>query len=243
MKLRSRLPQQAAVLALAALLLFSGCSEKKADSTSEAADASSAAASVSEDALSDDTSTEIDAFFASLTNEEMDQLVSGTTTLEQLEEKHRTAIEQAAQAAAGEAASSSTAQETPAASSSSVSAGTAAASTYDAELRALLSQLYDVKARAESGLNSAIASAKSEYKALPEDQKTQAKKVSIVMSKTSELNKLQSSCDKEVNDIVAKMRKLLEDNGQSTELADQALASYEAQKQSTYSSLKSQLLG
>ena len=43
--------------------------------------------------------------------------------------------------------------------------------------------------------------------------------------------------------ILNKMRKLLRENGQSTALADQALASYESQKSSTYNSLKSQLLG
>ena len=63
------------------------------------------------------------------------------------------------------------------------------------------------------------------------------------MSKSSELKNLQSSCDSEVNTIVNKMRKLLRENGQSTALADQALASYESQKSSTYNSLKSKLFG
>ena len=63
------------------------------------------------------------------------------------------------------------------------------------------------------------------------------------MSKSSELKNLQSSCDSEVNTILNKMRKLLRENGQSTALADQALASYESQKSSTYNSLKSKLFG
>ena len=36
---------------------------------------------------------------------------------------------------------------------------------------------------------------------------------------------------------------LLQENGQSTELADQVKASYKAQKSAMYASLKSQLLG
>ena len=63
------------------------------------------------------------------------------------------------------------------------------------------------------------------------------------MGKASELQNLQSTCDAEVNRIVEQMRKVLRANGQSTALADQALASYEAQKESTYASLKSKLLG
>lgn len=116
-------------------------------------------------------------------------------------------------------------------------------SSYDAELQDLINQLYAVKARAESSLNCAIESAKSEYHALPENERTQSKKISIVMSKSGELKKLESSCDQEVNNIVSQMRTLLQSNGQSTELADQALASYKAQKSALYSSLKSQLMG
>ena len=96
---------------------------------------------------------------------------------------------------------------------------------------------------AESGLNSAIQSAKDEYHALPADKQTATRKVSIVMGKSSELQKLEADCDKQVDAIVEKMRTLLQENGQSTELADQVNASYKAQKSAMYASLKSQLLG
>ena len=63
------------------------------------------------------------------------------------------------------------------------------------------------------------------------------------MGKSSELQKLEADCDKQVDAIVEKMRTLLQENGQSTELADQVNASYKAQKSAMYASLKSQLLG
>lgn len=112
---------------------------------------------------------------------------------------------------------------------------------YEAEIKALILQLYSVKARAESGLNTCIAEAKAEYKALPEAQQTQTKKLSIVFSKSKRLYELQASCDKEVESIVSQMRKVLTENGQSTALADQAMASYQSQKSAMYSSLMAKL--
>ena len=45
----------------------------------------------------------------------------------------------------------------------------------------------------------------------------------IVLSKSSELNALQASCDKEMDSIVSQMRTILQENGQSTALADQVM--------------------
>ena len=85
--------------------------------------------------------------------------------------------------------------------------------SYETEVKALLKQLYSVKARAEAELNSCIAGAKAEFKALPESQQTQARKISIVLAA----------------------------NGQSTALADQAMASYKAQKSAMYAQLTAKL--
>lgn len=112
---------------------------------------------------------------------------------------------------------------------------------YETEIKALIQQVYAVKARGESGLNASIAAAKAEYKALPENQKTQARKIMIVLSKTAELNALQSSCDKEMDSIVSQMRKILQENGQSTALADQVMAEYKAEKSARYTELKNKL--
>ena len=111
----------------------------------------------------------------------------------------------------------------------------------EAEIRTLINQLYAVRSRAESGLNSAIASAKAEYKALPAEKQTTARKISICMGKSGELKSLESSCDKEVADIVGQMRTILTENGQPTTLADQAMSTYKAEKSAMYSSLMSQL--
>ena len=194
---------------------------------------------------------------ASLTDKELQEPISGEVTIDQIAEKRAEAAAESAAAsgsadsASGEAASSgSTAPaETPSESSSpsqsTESAGntteTPAEAAYEAEIRTLINQLYAVRARAESGLNSAIASAKAEYKALPAEKQTTARKISICMGKSGQLKSLESSCDKEVADIVGQMRTILTENGQPTTLADQAMSTYKAEKNAMYSSLMSQL--
>ena len=113
--------------------------------------------------------------------------------------------------------------------------------SYEKEVKALLKRLYSVKARAEAELNSCIAGAKAEFYALPESQRTQARKVSIVLARSGRLYAMQASYDKEVESIVSQMRAVLTANGQSTALADQAMASYKAQKSAMYSRLTAKL--
>lgn len=213
-----------------------------------------------------------------LTDDDLDKLLSGEITLEELtgeaaassggeQETAASAPQEGADsvsAPAGSAASSaSSASRTESGSTASsgkkenttgtASSGTAAATekpasssgkqeaSYEAEVKALLKQLYSVKARAEAELNSCIAGAKAEYKALPESQQTQARKISIALARSGRLYAMQASYDKEVESIVSQMRTVLTANGQSTALADQAMASYKAQKSAMYSQLTAKL--
>ena len=224
--------------AMAAALLLTGCGGSSASGSTAASDSAAASASAAAETAAEASS----ALFDSLTSEDLEKLVSGELTLADLEQKQTETTQTPASEAA---ASSGTAASSTASSSSSSEAPADTAATdhpaYEDELKALLQQLYAVKARAESGLNSCIASAKAEYKALPKEKQTTTRKITIVLGKTSELEKLQSSCDKEVDSIVSQMRTLLVENGQSTELADQAQASYEAQKKERIATLKSEL--
>lgn len=213
-----------------------------------------------------------------LTDEDLDKLLSGDITLEELtdetaasnsgeQEASASAPQEGADsvsAPAGSSASSgSAASRTESGSTASsgkkenttgtASSGTAAATekpasssgkqeaSYEAEVKALLKQLYSVKARAEAELNSCIAGAKAEFKSLPESQQTQARKISIVLARSGRLYAMQASYDKEVENIVSQMRTVLTANGQSTALADQAMASYKAQKSAMYSQLTAKL--
>lgn len=139
----------------------------------------------------------------------------------------------------------STSQSTASPSSKSNTGSTASSTetvpAYEAEVKALLQELYTLRARAMSDLDACIASAKAEYKALPEEQQTQTRKVTIAFSKAGQLASLQSYYDKEVNRVVSEMRRVLSENGQSTELADQAMASYKNQKNEKYAELMNKL--
>lgn len=225
-----------------------------------------------------------------LTDAELDQLVRGEITLEELEAMIQAngAAEEAASSstlknisadlssgegtvdaaanASGMSEATSSSTGTAASSGSSASSGASSgtssgagsngetgASTgssgtsdtteqpYEAEVKALLQQLYAIKAQAEAELNSCIAGAKAEYKALPESQKTQARKVSIALSRAGKLYAMQASYDKKVENVVNQMRAVLKANGQSTELADQAMAAYKAQKSAMYAQLTAKL--
>lgn len=201
-----------------------------------------------------------------LTDDDLDKLLSGEITLEELTGEaaassggEQEAAASAPQEEAGSAASSgSSASRTESSSTASSSkqetAGTANSGTekpasssgkqeaaYETEVKALLRQLYSVKARAEAELNSCIAGAKAEFKSLPESQQTQARKISIVLARSGRLYAMQASYDREVESIVSQMRAILTANGQSTALADQAMASYKAQKSAMYSRLTAKL--
>ena len=205
-------------LALGATVLLTGCSEDAAGSTAETASAPAAPVQSSDTTATGATAAQTSELLASLTHEETEELISGSTTLEQLTQQR------------AEAADPGT-------------GSTTALPEYEQQLQALINQLYAVKARAESSLNNTIQSATAEYKALPAAKQTKSRKIAIVMGKASELKAMEASCDKEVDDIVNQMRALLTQNGQSTALADEALAAYKAQKSEMVSSLTSKLYG
>ena len=73
------------------------------------------------------------------------------------------------------------------------------------------------------------------------EQQTKTKKIMICLSKTGELTSLQSYCDKEMGRIVSQLRTVLKENGQSTELADQVMSTYKAEKSQRYAELKNKL--
>lgn len=213
-----------------------------------------------------------------LTDDDLDKLLSGEITLDELtdesaapsdgeQEAAASAPQEEADAAASPAgsaaspASSASRTESSTASSSGKKENTTAASSsgtsstaekpassaskqeaaYEKEVKALLKRLYSVKARAEAELNSCIAGAKAEFKALPESQQTQARKISIVLARSGRLYAMQAAYDREVESIVSQMRAVLTANGQSTALADQAMASYKAQKSAMYAQLTAKL--
>lgn len=193
-----------------------------------------------------------------ITDDELEQLLSGELTLDSLTRTgtdEAPAVSEAQGAAAGEqparteseAAASSEPEDSASGTEQSAASSKAPAeekqqgAAYEAEAKALIQQTYALKAIAEKGLNSSISAAKAEYKTLPAEQQTKTKKIMICLSKTGELTSLQSYCDKEMNRIVSQLRTVLKENGQSTELADQVMSTYKAEKSRRYAELKNKL--
>lgn len=203
-----------------------------------------------------------------LTDDELDKLLSGEISLDELTGETAASSNAEQETAASTPQEEASAASSPAASASrtengststsgkhetttgTANPGTASAApsssgkqhtSYETEVKTLLKQLYGVKARAEAELNACIEGAKAEFKALPESQQTQARKVSVVLSRAGRLYAMQAAYDREVESIVSQMRSVLTANGQSTALADQAMASYKAQKSAMYAQLTAKL--
>ena len=202
-----------------------------------------------EPALSENEANE--AASVTITDAELEQLLSGELTLDSLT---RTGTDEApaASEAQGVAAGEQPARMEPEDSASGTEQSAASSSeapaekkqqeaACEAEVKALIQQTYALKAIAEKGLNSSISAAKAEYKTLPAEQQTKTKKIMICLSKTGELTSLQSYCDKEMGRIVSQLRTVLKENGQSTELADQVMSTYKAEKSQRYAELKNKL--
>lgn len=100
----------------------------------------------------------------------------------------------------------------------------------DAQIKKYIKQMEELRTRSENHLYKYITESYDEYISYPEEKRSIALKVSIVLSKTAELNAAQSQCDKEFNALLAEMRQYLRDNGQDQTAADEAERAYNDQK-------------
>lgn len=134
-------------------------------------------------------------------------------------------------AAHSQAASShETASSSHAASSSAASSSASAESAVDKQIDSYVSQLTNLRESSQEELYGIIGETYTEYVSHPEEERSIALKVSIVVSKTAKLNSAQSRCDKEFNAILKELRQYLKDNGRDQSIADEAEATYKEQK-------------
>lgn len=98
------------------------------------------------------------------------------------------------------------------------------------QLQEKINQLYDVEATYRGILSDVIAQAKQEFRQLPADQRTQSNKMSIVKSKANTLIAQEKQCDAQVNVILGEIRNILQQMGESSELADEISSYYEESK-------------
>lgn len=140
---------------------------------------------------------------------------------------------------------SSAAHSTAASASHSTAESHAAASskaetTCDEQLAACIRKIEALQTRSEKQLYGIIYDAYDEYMGHPASERNLMLKISVVLSKSGELNKAQSACDKEFKEIVTEMRKILKDNGRDQTLADEAERTYKQKKNAMIKELTDQ---
>lgn len=126
------------------------------------------------------------------------------------------------------------------ASSSHSTASSSAEKTCDEQLAECIRKIEALQTRSEKELYSIIYEAFDDYMAHPASERNLMLKVSVVLSKSGELNKAQSKCDKEFKEIVTEMRKILKDNGRDQTLADEAERTYKQKKNAMIKELTDQ---
>lgn len=123
---------------------------------------------------------------------------------------------------------------------SHAAASSKAEMTCDEQLAACIRKIEALQTRSEKELYGIIYDAYDEYMGHPASERNLMLKISVVLSKSGELNKAQSACDKEFKEIVTEMRKILKDNGRDQTLADEAERTYKQKKNAMIKELTDQ---
>lgn len=141
---------------------------------------------------------------------------------------------------ASSAAHSTAASAPHSAAESHATASSKAETTCDEQLAACIRKIEALQTRSEKELYGIIYDAYDEYMGHPASERNLMLKISVVLSKSGELNKAQSACDKEFKEIVTEMRKILKDNGRDQTLADEAERTYKQKKNAMIKELTDQ---
>lgn len=183
-----------------------------------------------ENALSEEVSSS-EAASESASSSKEESSSSSSTSSSSTSSSSSSSSSTASSAAHSQAASShETASSSHAASSSAASSSASAESAVDKQIDSYVSQLTNLRESSQKELYGIIGETYTEYVSHPEEERSIALKVSIVVSKTAKLNSAQSRCDKEFNAILKELRQYLKDNGRDQSIADEAEATYKQQK-------------
>lgn len=183
-----------------------------------------------ENALSEEVSSSEAASESASSSKEESSSSSSTSSSSSSSSSTASSAAHSQAASSHETASSSHAASSSAASSSAASSSASAESAVDKQIDSYVSQLTNLRESSQKELYGIIGETYTEYVSHPEEERSIALKVSIVVSKTAKLNSAQSRCDKEFNAILKELRQYLKDNGRDQSIADEAEATYKQQK-------------
>ena len=101
---------------------------------------------------------------------------------------------------------------------------------YQKRLSALVAQVYILREEYVGALEDMEESAKADYKALPESQRTSKKLAPLVSDYLSKAAKLEEECDGRMDSIVTEMRTLITENNGDMSLLDTVVYTYANEK-------------
>ncbi len=106
----------------------------------------------------------------------------------------------------------------------------AAKNDYAEKLSQLVAEVYVLREQYTAALGSMEASAKADYKALPESKRTAAGLASLVSDYLGKADKLEKQCDQQMHAIIAEMERLIAENNGDTSLPDTVFDTYVNEK-------------
>ena len=154
-----------------------------------------------------------------LTPEEEKQLVQGTLTPQDVQNR-----------LVSEAGDGSGEAPPPVEKVPQSSAGQSASKAVDEIVNRYVAQAYSLKAAYLGKLGTLYSSAVGEYSALPKDQRTASKKKEIAMSYSWEASCDESDCDAEMKTLLDRMKQELKEAGADTSVVDTIRQAYRDQK-------------
>ena len=102
---------------------------------------------------------------------------------------------------------------------------------YNKKVADLVAKIYVIKANFVSTLSAFENKIISEYKALPEEQRTSATKAKIVSDNMSYVAGLEAQCDAQVKAVTDELTALIQENGKDTALVDAINTAYAKEKE------------
>ena len=160
-----------------------------------------------------DTMDQYDVPQKEFTQEEIDQLVRGEITAEQL----------ASSMLQNSGGTASSAGQTPGTQPSDQQPVSTPTDSLNEAIRQEIATMYVLRASYEGKLDAIVDSAREAYN-------NGQNKQSILLEKVRELTALEKECDQQVAGVTARLRELLTQAGQDTSIADQVDATYQAEK-------------
>ncbi len=169
-----------------------------------------------------------------ITQDDLVEIVLGKTSLEEvIEKKEETTKTEPAQNAGSKETqppaktSEPTSEQTP----EQPSEQTAPSKSGDEEISALIAKIYILKQSYGNKLDALVQQTRSEYWAMPKEQRKDISKQKFVTTKASQALALEKECDAKVEEVISELTKVLKENNKDLSLVDSIRKAYDNEKQ------------